>query len=81
MKGEPSEVGTYSLKVELIKDGKTKAQLVVPVVIDYLVTDKTVTVSENNKGANGWYVGDVLLQAPAGYTIATTGNGASAWSS
>lgn len=76
---EPSEVGAYSLKVELINGGKTEAQVVVPVVIDYLATDKTAVISEKNKGKNGWYVGDVTLQAPTGYSISTTDAGTSGW--
>ena len=77
----PVSVGSYTLKVELKQAGNTVAELKVPVTIDYLTTNQTAILSTQNLGENGWYTGDVYVQAPTGYLLSDRLDAASEWRS
>lgn len=75
----PVEVGNYTLKVELKQAGNTVANLEVPVMICYLTTDKVATLSPQNQGENGWYIGDIYIQAPNGFLLSDCLDETSEW--
>lgn len=75
----PMNVGSYTLKVELKQAGNTVAKLEVPVTIQYLTTDQTAILSTLNQGENGWYTGDVYVQAPNGFLLSDGLDETSEW--
>lgn len=78
LQGPPVSVGYYTLKVEVKDGGKVEASLELPVTIGYLETTDTASVG-GTMGNNNWYVGEVSLHAPAGYSISNKNTGTEGW--
>ena len=70
LNGTPTEIGTYTLKVNTAAQNHYgAATLEVPVVIsEYSCSDASLS---GMLGDNGWYVGDVHIFAPEGHVISS----------
>ncbi len=76
----PKEVGSYVARASVSETAKYEAaECTANFRIVYLEAPATPFVMSGTTGKNGYYTSDVVLNAPAGYTISTTfGTGYSA---
>ncbi len=73
MTGAPSAVGRYTLLVNAAETANyTVASTTVAVEIKAFSTNAVAEPADTNKGNDGWFVGDVTIMAPDGFTISTS---------
>lgn len=73
MTGAPSAVGRYTLLINAAETSNyTAASTTVAVEIKAFSTNAVAEPADTNKGNGGWFVGDVTIMAPEGYTISTS---------
>lgn len=73
MTGAPLAVGRYTLLVNAAETANyTAASTTVAVEIKVFSTNAVAETADTNKGNNGWFVGDVTIMAPEGFTISTS---------
>ncbi len=73
MTGAPSAVGRYTLLVNAAETANyTAASTTVAVEIKAFSTNAVAEPADTNKGNDDWFVGDVTIMAPDGYTISTS---------
>lgn len=73
---KPSNVGEYTVRVTVAADGSyLEASDTKDFDIKYLTAPDPAYTLSGTEGSNGWYISDVRIMPPHGYTISGTLNG------